>query len=103
MRLDRLTVKAQEAIASSQALASERGNPGIGPLHLLHALLTQEGGIVAPLLEKIGTAADRVREVTEAEMSRLPSQSAQAGLGMEPVLAEVFNRAEKEARDLGDE
>ncbi|HET6427094.1 MAG TPA: ATP-dependent chaperone ClpB [Phycisphaerae bacterium] len=103
MRLDRLTVKAQEAIASAQGLASERGNPGIGPLHLLHALLSQEGGIVPPLLEKIGASAGRVLEVTEAELSRLPTQSAQAGMGMEPALAEVFNRAEKEARDLGDE
>ena len=103
MRLDRLTVKAQEAIASAQGLASERGHAAIGPLHLLQALLTQEGGIVAPLLEKVGVAADRVGDVVEAEMSRLPSQSAQAGMTMEPALNEVFNRAEAEAKKLGDE
>ncbi len=103
MRLDKLTVKASEAIAAAQGLASERGHAAVGPLHLLGALISQEGGIVAPLLEKVGVGADRVREVAEAELSRLPSQSAQAGMGAEPVLNEVFNRAEAEAKKLGDE
>ena len=103
MRVDRLTVKAQEAISSAQGSASERGHAAMGPLHLLDALLTQDGGIVPVLLEKIGTRPERVREVVEAELSRLPRQSAQAGLGMEPALAEVLNAAEAEAKRLGDE
>ncbi len=103
MRLDRLTVKAQEAISAAQGAASDRGNAAIGPLHLLYALISQEGGIVAPLLEKVGVRADRASEVTQAEMSRLPTQSAQAGMGMEPALNEILNRAEQEAKKLGDE
>jgi len=103
MRLDRLTLKAQEAIASAQGLASEMQHAGIGPLHLLLAMLRQQGGIVAPLLEKIGATADRCAQVVEAELSRLPSQSGAAGMGMEPVLNEVFNRAETEVGELGDE
>ena len=103
MRLDRLTVKAQEAIAAAQGVASERGHAAIAPLHLLEALIGQEGGIVAPLLEKVGVPAARVAEVVDAELSRQPSQSAQAGLAMSPDLAEVLNRAEAEAKSLGDE
>ena len=103
MRLDRLTVKAQEAIASAQALASERGHPAVGPVHLLSALVNQDGGIVAPLLEKVGVPVSRINEVIEAELSRLPKQSAQAGMAMEPSLNEVFNEAEAQARTLGDE
>jgi len=103
MRLDRLTVKAQEAIAAAQAAASERGHAGIGPLHLLDALITQEGGIVGPLLEKVGVPGERISAVVDAELSRMPSQSAHAGLNMEPALAEVLNRAEAEAKALGDE
>ena len=51
MRLDKLTVKAQEALAAAQASASEAGHPQIGPLHLLDALLRQDGGLARPLLE----------------------------------------------------
>ncbi len=103
MRLDRLTVKAQEAIASCQGLASELGHAAMGPLHLLKVLIRQEGGIVAPLLEKVGVPAERVNAVVDAELARLPSQSAQAGMGMEPKLNETLNRAEAEAKQLGDE
>ena len=103
MRLDKLTVKGQEAIMSAQGLASEHGHAGIGPLHLLGALVSQEGGLVLPLLEKVGVPGERVRAVVEAELQRLPSQSEQGGMAMEPKLNAVFTRAEKEARELKDE
>ncbi|KKK67292.1 hypothetical protein LCGC14_2955540, partial [marine sediment metagenome] len=103
MRLDRLTVKAQEALAASQSLAAEAGHAQMTPLHLLSELLAQEGGLVGPLLEKAGIPADRIRSVVDSELSRLPSQSQQAGLGADAALAVVLTRAEKEARDLKDE
>jgi ATP-dependent Clp protease ATP-binding subunit ClpB len=46
MRLDKLTVKAQEALMATQGLASEAGHVAMTPLHLLRALLDQEGGLV---------------------------------------------------------
>jgi ATP-dependent Clp protease ATP-binding subunit ClpB len=101
--MDKLTVKAQEAIAAAQSAASERGSPAIKPLHLLDAMLRQEGGIIVPLLERLGVPAERINMIVDAELSRLPSQSAQAGLGMDPTLGEVLNQAEREARNLQDE
>jgi len=103
MRLDRLTVKAQEAVAAAQASASQFGHAAVGPLHLLGALLAQDGGIVAPLVAKVGVPPDRARGVVDAELRRLPSQSAQAGMALEPSLNDVFTRAEAEAKQLGDE
>ena len=103
MRMDRLTVKAQEAIAAAQAQASERGNATVGPLHLLDALLKQEGGIIEPLLEKLGVPADRIGKVVEAELGRIPSQSSQAGMAMDPAFGEILNASEREAKALGDE
>ena len=103
MRLDKLTVKAQEAIGASQSLASEKGHALVGTLHLLSGLLNQEGGIVAPLLERLGVPKERVAGVVESEISRLPSQSSQAGMGLDPALNDVLNRAEREAKNLGDE
>ena len=103
MRLDKLTVKAQEAIMAAQGAASELGHAQITPLHLLHALVGQEGGLVAPLLEKVGIPADRVRSVVSSELKRLPSQSQQAGMAMDPALNAVFTQADKEARQLKDD
>ena len=103
MRMDRLTVKAQEAIMSAQGSASEAGHAAIGPLHLLDALIRQDGGLAGPILEKVGIPADRIQSVVGSELGRLPSQSAGGGMAMDAELNAVFTRAEKEARDLGDE
>ncbi len=103
MRLDKLTVKAQEALAAAQGTASEAGHATVGPLHLLDAMLRQEAGITAPLLEKVGIPADRIGQIVPLELSRLPSQSSGGGMAIDAELNSVFVRAEKEARDLKDE
>ena len=103
MRLDKLTVKAQEAIAQSQGIASDMGHPQITPLHMLDALLRQEGGLVAPLLEKVGIPQERIASIVASELKRLPTQSGQAGMAMDPAFNAVLNRADKESRDLKDE
>ena len=103
MRLDKLTVKAQEALAAAQSAASSSGHAQIGPLHLLDALLKQEGGLAPALLERIGIPAGRIASIVSSELSRLPKQSQQAGMGIDGALNAVLNRAEKEAADLKDE
>ena len=103
MRLDKLTVKAQEAIMAAQGSAAELGHAAIGPLHLLDALLKQEGGLVVPLLEKVGIPRDRIVSVVGSELKRLPSQSTGGGMGMDARLNAVFTRAEKEAHGLKDD
>ena len=57
MRMDRLTVKSQEALRAAADLASRRGNPEVLPEHLLFAALSQDGGIAAPLVQKAGAQA----------------------------------------------
>jgi len=103
MRMDKLTVKVAEALSSAQQAAAETGNPQVGPLHLLDALLKQEGGLARPLLEKVGIPAERIGSIVAAELSRLPKQSDQAGMSMAPALQAVLSRAEKEAHQLKDE
>jgi len=103
MRLDKLTVKAQEAIMAAQGAASEAGHPSFGPLHLLDALLKQDGGLAVPLLEKIGVPEVRIGSVVSSELNRMPSQSSGGGMAMDPQLNAVFTRAGKEAEKLGDE
>ena len=103
MRLDKLTVKAQEALAAAQGAAGEAGHAQITTLHLLEGLLAQEKGLAVPLLEKVGIPGDRIKSIVTSELSRLPTQSAQAGLVADGMLNAVLIRAEKETRELKDD
>jgi ATP-dependent Clp protease ATP-binding subunit ClpB len=103
MQQDKFTIKAQEAIATAQQLAVDRQHATVGPLHLLRALLDQDGGLTRPLLEKLGIPDERISSVVDSELGRLPTQSEQAGMQGDPALNQIFFRADKEAKDLGDE
>ncbi|HEX7123708.1 MAG TPA: Clp protease N-terminal domain-containing protein, partial [Gemmatimonadaceae bacterium] len=99
---DRLTVKSAEALNEALTLARRNGNPLVHDLHLLLALLTQDEGIVAPILQKQGVNVGQLREAAEREIARYPRQTgAQPSLSRE--LNQVIDRAEEEARLLGDE
>ncbi len=103
MRLDKLTVKAQEAMVGAQAAAATAGHAAIGPLHLFDALLKQDGGLVGPLLDKVGAGADRVAGVVASELGRLPTQSSGGGMAGDGPLNAVLVRAGTEADELKDE
>ena len=85
------------------ALARARGNPVVNDAHLFHALLSQDEGIVVPLLQKAGRNIAQLRAETERELERFPKQS---GAASEPTLARelssVLDRADEEAKALGD-
>ena len=70
MNYNKLTVKAQEAVAEAQNLARGAGNPEVTPEHLLIALLRQEGGIVVPILTKLGLQAGQIETETAAEVAK---------------------------------
>ena len=103
IRPDRLTLKGQEALRDAAELARTRGNPVVNDAHLFAVLLEQSEGIVVPLLQKAGLNLTALREGTARELDRFPSQS---GGAAEPTfsreLHKVFNRAEEEAKALGD-
>jgi ATP-dependent Clp protease ATP-binding subunit ClpB len=103
IRPERLTVKAQEAFRDAIGLARSRGNPVVNDAHLFAALLAQGEGVVQPLLQKAGLNRAALSDAVERELGRFPSQS---GNGAEPTLSrelgQVFERAEREAKGLGD-
>src|SRR5918993_4644183 len=99
---DRLTVQSAEALNDAITRARRNGNPLVYDGHLLLSLLEQEEGIVVPLLQKLGVNLPELRRQAEREVARYPKQSeAQPSLSRE--LSSVFDRAEQEARSLGDE
>ena len=73
MNANHLTIRANQALQQAQRGASEAGHPTVGPLHLLSALINEEaGGIIVPLLQKLGPPVERIRQITDGELARLP-------------------------------
>lgn len=102
-RFDKLTAKAQEAIASAQSRASEMGNPHIDSAHILEALLSDSGGIVVPLLNKIGTDVAKLKSLTTSEVGRLPKVSGGSEPQVDPTLKKVLDNAMQTATGMQDE
>src|SRR2546422_742070 len=103
MRLDKLTVKAQEALQAAQALASEHGHQSIEPEHLLHALVAQKDGVVAPILGKLGVRADTLASQVDAALEKIPQVRGGSGQYMGERLREALERAQKQAESMKDE
>src|SRR3954471_6533694 len=104
MQPDRFTIKSQEAIAAAGSLAERRRNPQVTPEHLLFALLEQEGGVVVPVLGKLGANLAAVRTEATAALEALPTVSAGGeSAGPSSELVRVLRDAEGQMRELKDE
>ncbi|MDQ1272438.1 MAG: ATP-dependent Clp protease ATP-binding subunit ClpB [Planctomycetota bacterium] len=106
MRFDKFTIKAQEAVQEAQELAESKRQQQILAVHLLEVLLTQEQGIVVPLLKKLGINTDAILDKTLAAVNKLPQVSGSGAPGQAYVSAELrdtFNLAWEEASKLKDE
>jgi ATP-dependent Clp protease ATP-binding subunit ClpB len=103
MRLDRLTIKAQEALQSAASAASESGHAEILPEHLLAVLLEQPEGVVVPVLQKIGARPEELLGDLRGWLESRPrvSGGAQAQIGQR--LSRVLDQAWKDAQGLKDE
>jgi len=104
MRLDKLTIKAQEALAEAMELASQHGHPEITSLHMLAAMVTQEKGAVACILQRLGVPGEQILAEAQDRMAGLPKVSGttgQAGLGREAQQA--LDAGWKVAQSLRDE
>ncbi len=101
--MDKLTIKAQEAIVGAQSLATSQGNPEIEGLHLLSALLEDPAGVVVPLLKKIGTQVDKLQSTTASELQRLPRSSSNRQPGISAALQKGLEAAASAAEGMKDE
>ena len=127
MQLDRFTIKSQEALAAAVRLAQEWRNPQIAPAHLLAVLLETgaapssgpggappagsgpsdgAGGVVLPVLAKLGTSLPALRAETDRALEELPRLAAGSSTeGGQPSseLTAVLKAAEQEAAQLSDQ
>ncbi|WP_024889363.1 ATP-dependent chaperone ClpB [Luteimonas huabeiensis] len=103
MRMDKLTSRFQQAIADAQSLAVGRDHNLIEPVHLLVALLDQQGGGTRPLLTQAGVNVPLLRERLGEALERLPKVSGQAGsVSVGNDLARLLNVTDKLAQQRGD-
>jgi ATP-dependent Clp protease ATP-binding subunit ClpB len=100
------THKAQEAILSAQDLARERGQQQVDALHLLYSLLTQEGGVVLNILERIGIDIEGLKRKTLSAINNLPYIYTPQTYGqfyLTQDMAKVLDRARQEMIKMKDE
>ena len=104
MRQDKLTSKFQMALADAQSLALGRDHQFIEPVHLMLALLDQEGGSVRPLLDKAGANLNALRSQLGQALDRLPTVEGTGGeVHFSNDLAKLLNLTDKLAQKRGDQ
>jgi ATP-dependent Clp protease ATP-binding subunit ClpB len=104
MRMDKLTSKFQMALADAQSLAVGRDHQFIEPLHLMTALLDQEGGTVRHLLAQSDINVNQLRSSLSAALERLPSVEGAAGdLHISNDLGRLLNQTDKLAQQRNDQ
>ena len=103
MQFDKLTLKSQEAVQRSQAIASERSHNRVESVHLLAALLEQKEGTTAPILEKLGASIERIRQGVETSLGEFPRVSGPTQAQLAPSAVAVLDAAWSQAEALKDE
>ncbi|HTJ55570.1 MAG TPA: ATP-dependent chaperone ClpB [Nitrosospira sp.] len=104
MRFDKLTTKFQQALADAQSIAVGQDNPYIEPQHLLLALLQQEDGGTASLLQRAGANVPPLRDALKKSIERLPKVEGTGGeINVSRELGNLLNLADKEAQKRGDQ
>ncbi|MDO4665369.1 MAG: ATP-dependent chaperone ClpB [Actinomycetaceae bacterium] len=101
----KFTTKSQEAIQDALSTASAAGNPQVEPLHLLNALMSQQGGIALGLLEAVGADRQAVGQQVRTALVQLPASSGSSVAAPQSsrALVNVLNDAGANAKVMGDE
>ncbi|MEZ6057145.1 MAG: ATP-dependent chaperone ClpB [Planctomycetaceae bacterium] len=104
LRMDKLTVKGQEAVQKGHSLAESAGHRQLTPLHLLAGLLAESDGIPRAILGKIGVNLGQLNSQVEGELKRLPSSSgSNVDIAPSREFIQVADAAQKLADSMGDQ
>ena len=104
MRIDRLTSKLQLALSDAQSLAVGMDHSAIEPLHLMQALLDQQGGSIRPLLMQVGFDVNSLRKALSKELDHLAKiQSPTGDVNLSQDLARLLNQADRLSQQKGDQ
>ncbi|MFO7956163.1 MAG: ATP-dependent chaperone ClpB [Candidatus Brocadiia bacterium] len=105
MRLEKYTIKAREALEAAQSTARRRNHQQLTTLHLLQSMLNQSGGVVRPVLQRLGADPSGISDALQNELAGLPEVKG-AGGGQVYVsndLAQTLEEAEQQADQMKDD
>ena len=104
MRFDKLTHKFQLAIADAQSLALGRDHQFIEPVHIMHALLNQDGGTLRPLLTYLQIDSNRLRAELSTALDSLPQVEGVGGeVQASAATGTLLNLCDKYAQKRNDQ
>ncbi len=106
MNFNNYTQKSIEAVQSTQQLAVQNSHQQMEQVHLLLALLRQEGGLIPQLLKKMDVTVESLEAAAEAELRKIPGVRTSQAMDSFYVSADVqaaFNAAEQQAQTMKDE
>lgn len=104
MRLDKFTVKLQEAIQDAISFATDFGHQRLEPEHLFYALLRQPESIISSLFDKLGIPTFLIIKIIEEDLQKKPSVAgSNTDVYFSGRMNRLFNNAQKEAFALKDE
>ncbi|WP_026146998.1 ATP-dependent chaperone ClpB [Methylomonas sp. MK1] len=103
MRMDKLTSKFQQALSDAQSMALGKDHQFIEPVHVMLALIDQEGGSIKPLLMQVGIQVNALRNELSKEIDRLASVSGSGGdVQISNELSRMLNLTDKLAQKRKD-
>jgi len=103
MRMDKLTSKFQQALSDAQSMALGKDHQFIEPVHVMLALIDQEGGSIKPLLMQVGIQVNALRNELNKEIDRLASVSGAGGdVQISNELSRMLNLTDKLAQKRKD-
>ncbi|WP_417664791.1 ATP-dependent chaperone ClpB [Pseudidiomarina donghaiensis] len=104
MRFDKLTNKFQQAIADAQSLALGRDHQFIEPVHVMHALLTQDGGSIRPIMTLLQVDTNSLRAQLSAALDKLPKVEGTGGdVQVSAATGTLLNLCDKFAQKRNDQ
>src|SRR5215213_1909239 len=101
--MNKLTEKAQEAIAGAQRLAEEQRHTQLEPEHLLKTLVTQEGGVVPAVLEKLGVKPSGLISPIDSALGAFARATTPPQISLSTRFRQLFEAATGEAERLKDD
>lgn len=103
MNTQRFTQKSIEAVQLAQNICIDNSNPAVTSEHLFLALLTQEGGVIPEVFKKMEIDVNRLTRHVKKLVDEMPKVSSTANIYLSNDAANVINKAEAQAKTMGDE
>src|SRR6266496_1138538 len=103
MKIEQFTEKARQAVSEANELAKQYNNSQIEVEHLLAALLSQEGGVVQQVIQKVGGNLATTQHMVTADIERMPRAYGGSEPSISPRLRKLLEEAWREMSNFHDE